>query len=122
VLLIYRHRFIPDEWGWELPAGRCDPGETPVQTAVREVREETGWQVRRARALCSMRTSPGLSDQRSHVVVAEVDRYTGPAEEPDEAEQIRWWPRDDLTGLLRSRGVVDAFSLAGLLWYLHLSS
>nr|MDT0664037.1 NUDIX domain-containing protein [Micromonospora sp. DSM 115978] len=28
VLLIHRHRFAVDRWGWELPAGRVDPGET----------------------------------------------------------------------------------------------
>ena len=34
VLLIYRHRFITDSWGWEVPAGGVDPGETPEQAAV----------------------------------------------------------------------------------------
>ena len=43
VLLIRRHRFITDTWGWEIPAGRVDPGETPGEAAVRETLEETGW-------------------------------------------------------------------------------
>jgi 8-oxo-dGTP pyrophosphatase MutT (NUDIX family) len=44
VLLLYRHRFITDTWGWEIPAGRIDPGETPAQAAAREAYEETGWE------------------------------------------------------------------------------
>ena len=44
VLLLWRHRFITDTWGWEIPAGRIDPGETPPQAAAREALEETGWE------------------------------------------------------------------------------
>src|SRR5690606_39698171 len=36
VLLLWRHRFVTDTWGWELPAGRIDDGETPEQAAARE--------------------------------------------------------------------------------------
>ena len=35
VLLLWRHRFITDTWGWEIPAGRIDPGESPEQAAHR---------------------------------------------------------------------------------------
>ena len=45
ILMIYRHRFIPDTWAWELPAGRVDPGEAPIDGAVRECLEETGYRV-----------------------------------------------------------------------------
>ena len=38
VLLLWRHRFITDTWGWEIPAGRIDDGETPEEAAAREVR------------------------------------------------------------------------------------
>jgi hypothetical protein len=33
VLLLWRHRFITDRWGWEIPAGRVDDGESPVDAA-----------------------------------------------------------------------------------------
>jgi 8-oxo-dGTP pyrophosphatase MutT (NUDIX family) len=43
VLLLWRHRFITDTWGWEIPAGWADPGESAEDAARREVGEETGW-------------------------------------------------------------------------------
>jgi hypothetical protein len=43
VLLLWRHRFITDTWGWEIPAGWADPGEAAEDAARREVEEETGW-------------------------------------------------------------------------------
>jgi len=36
VLLLWRHRFITDTWGWEIPVGRAEPGEDPAQAAARE--------------------------------------------------------------------------------------
>lgn len=46
---LYIQQRLPDDiWGglWEFPGGRLEPGETPAQGALREVLEETGWQVR----------------------------------------------------------------------------
>ncbi len=42
VLLIHRHRFITDSTGWEIPAGRVEMGEDPIEAAARETLEETG--------------------------------------------------------------------------------
>ena len=43
VLLVWRHRFITKSWGWELPGGIVDSGETSAEAARRETVEETGW-------------------------------------------------------------------------------
>lgn len=40
VLLLWRHRFITDTWGWEIPIGKADAGEDPALAAAREVEEE----------------------------------------------------------------------------------
>jgi 8-oxo-dGTP pyrophosphatase MutT (NUDIX family) len=121
VLLIYRHRFIPDTFGWELPSGRIDPGETPEQAAAREVHEETGWTIHGTRHLCSIHTSPGITDQLSHVLTAHAGERTGEPD-ADEAAELRWWAQADLPDLLRTRQTTDAFTATGLLWYLHLDA
>jgi ADP-ribose pyrophosphatase YjhB (NUDIX family) len=46
VLLIWRHRFVPDLWNWELPGGLVEEGEDPSDTAAREIDEETGYNAR----------------------------------------------------------------------------
>jgi 8-oxo-dGTP pyrophosphatase MutT (NUDIX family) len=43
VLMMWRYRFVPDSFGWELPGGIVDEGEDSLQTALREVEEETDW-------------------------------------------------------------------------------
>jgi 8-oxo-dGTP pyrophosphatase MutT (NUDIX family) len=65
VLLLWRHRFTTDSWGWEVPAGRIDEGETPEQAAAREVLEETGWQPGPLRHLVTYHPHNGSS--RRHV-------------------------------------------------------
>src|SRR5437870_4568884 len=43
VLLLWRHRFITDTWGWEIPAGKVEADETVEEGAAREAVEESGW-------------------------------------------------------------------------------
>ena len=59
VLLLWRHRFITDTWGWEVPAGRVDAGETPADAAARETLEETGWRAGPLTFLCTYHPNNG---------------------------------------------------------------
>src|SRR4051794_32015702 len=77
VLLLWRHRFITDTWGWEVPAGRVDEGETPGQAARRETLEETGWRPGPLRPLVSYRPLIGTCDQTFHVFVADGATHVG---------------------------------------------
>jgi 8-oxo-dGTP pyrophosphatase MutT (NUDIX family) len=47
VLMLWRHRFLQDRWGWEIPGGLVDNGESPAGAAVRELTEETGYRAGR---------------------------------------------------------------------------
>ncbi len=68
VLLLYRHRFITDTWGWEIPAGRVDPGEDPAASAAREALEETGWEVGSTPTPVTVfHPSNGVGDQTLHI-------------------------------------------------------
>ena len=113
VLLLRRHRFITDSWGWEIPGGRVDEGETPAEAAARETREETGWRPGPLRPLFSYHPAPGGLDQTFHVFAAEGAVEEG---EPDvdEAERVEWVPVADVrAGLLDGR-VSEGLSLTAL--------
>src|SRR3954468_23951777 len=77
VLLLWRHRFITDTWGWEIPAGGMDEGESPADAAAREVLEETGWRAGALRFLTTFHPSNGLSDQRFHAFLADGAVHEG---------------------------------------------
>lgn len=122
VLLTWRHRFIIDRWGWELPAGRLEPQEDLLAAGIRETVEETGYRPINPRILCSMYLSVGLSDERAHVLLAHAAVHTGDPSDVDEAPLLRWHDTKDLPELIASGQVIDGFSLCGLLWFLTFGS
>ena len=114
VLLLWRHRFITDTWGWEIPAGRTDAGETPEASARREMLEETGWEAGTIRPLISYHPTNGLSDQRFDLFLAEDPVHRGGPTDISEAERIEWRPWTEVLDLLRTGQITDGLSTTGL--------
>jgi len=118
VLLLWRHRFITDTWGWEVPAGGADVGETPAEAAAREVLEETGWRPGPLRALHGYHPSNGLSDQRFELFAADGATYVGAPSDPAESTSVEWVSVDEVRALVRRGEVQDGLSVTALLWWL----
>jgi 8-oxo-dGDP phosphatase len=117
VLLIWRYRFITERWAWDVPAGKVAPGEAPAEAAMRASVEETGWQPGPARALGAYHPSPGISDQRFGVYVANGAERVAEAN-LNEVERLEWVLVDRVRELIRD-GQVDGLSLTSLLWALE---
>jgi 8-oxo-dGTP pyrophosphatase MutT (NUDIX family) len=119
VLLLWRHRFITDVWGWEIPAGRVDEGETVEEAAVRETIEETGWRPGPLRPLLRYHPTIGLSDQTFVLFTADGATEVGEPSDATEAERVEWLPLDRVEAELRAGRIVDGLSLVGLLAFLQ---
>jgi 8-oxo-dGTP pyrophosphatase MutT (NUDIX family) len=99
----------------ELPAGKLDEGEDPLDTAKRELAEEIGKGARTWRRLTSFYTSPGFADEECHVYLA-TDLYDDRADtEENERIEIVEVPLADLDRVIQE--CRDAKSLVGLLWF-----
>lgn len=116
VLMLWRHRFITDTWGWEIPAGRIDPGETPAEAAEREVLEETGWRPTGLQPMAVYQPTNGLSDQRFHLFRASGAVPVGEPSDPGESERVEWVPETRLRALARDGAVPDGLSLTAVLY------
>ena len=116
ILLLWRHRFVTDSWGWEVPAGRIDPGETPSQAAAREVLEETGWAPGPLTHLVTYHPINGLADQRFHLYLADGATEIGDPTDASESERVEWVATDRVRELARSGEVPDGLSLTALLY------
>ncbi|MDP8969707.1 MAG: NUDIX hydrolase [Actinomycetota bacterium] len=114
-LLMWRHRFITDTWGWEIPTGIVDEGEAPVEAAAREVEEETGWRPGPLTALVAYEPSNGITDSRHHLFRADGATYIGPPTETTESDRVEWVPLSEVRSLLNKGELADGPSLVGLL-------
>jgi 8-oxo-dGTP pyrophosphatase MutT (NUDIX family) len=118
VLLLWRHRFITDTWGWEIPAGRVEAGEAVEDAATREALEETGWQPGPLRHLVTFQPSNGLSDQQFVIFLADRAVHVGEPVDFGESERIDWVTVDHLRAEIQSQRVPDGLSLTALLYAL----
>ena len=101
----------------ELPAGTAEPGEEPLETAKRELREECGLTGGEWRELAAFWTTPGFCRERMHLFAAVgVARGVPEPAEDEELELVRW-PVDEIGERLGE--VEDAKTLVGLLLYLR---
>lgn len=101
----------------EIPAGKLDvAGEEPLQTAQRELAEEIGKHAHRWRELLSFFTSPGFSDERVWLFLAEdlADAEESAETEENERIEIVPWPLGRLREAIEE--CEDSKSLIALLW------
>ena len=120
VLLLWRHRFITDTWGWELPGGGVDGNETAEDAAARELLEETGWRAGPLRHLITLEPSNGISDELHHVYWADGAEHVGHPEDDFESSRRAWIPLADVPGLAATGEIRSATTVAALLM-LHLT-
>ena len=122
VLLLWRHRFITDTWGWEIPGGGVDAGETSIDAACREALEESGWRVGgdagTVEHLVDYFPMNGLGDNRFDLFLARGAHHEGEPTDPSEAERVDWVPVGELRGHIAAGKVQDGLSLSALLWCL----
>jgi ADP-ribose pyrophosphatase len=115
VWLVRQPREAISQYTLELPAGKLDvEGESPLQTAQRELAEEIGQEAEHWEAVRSYYSSSGYSDELVHIFAATGLRPSDTEPDPGERIEIVHWPLADLDGALAATN--DAKTVVGLQW------
>jgi ADP-ribose pyrophosphatase len=117
VLLVRQYRLPAGRNLWELPAGRLDPGEKPLQAAKRELVEETGYRARQWTKLVSFWVSPGYVAERMTIYLAENLTPGKATPMEDERIETRWFTRKEVAGMIRAGKIQDAKTMVGFLMW-----
>lgn len=111
VLLVGQHRYALDAYSWEIPEGGVPVGETALEGARRELREETGIEAATWRELARSHLSNSVSDELAVLFLA-TDLTAGDAT-PDgtEALEVRWLAFDEVLEMTLDGRITDALTV-----------
>ena len=111
----YRH--AAGQYLWELPAGKLDAGESPVDGAKRELAEETGYGAKKWSPLVEYYASPGFLGESMKVFLAEGLIAGDAHPEEDEHIDFRLVKLSDLLELIDKGRIIDGKTLTTVLLY-----
>jgi ADP-ribose pyrophosphatase len=116
ILLLKQYRYAAEQYLYEIPAGRLDPGEDPKACAVRELREETGCTARAMDFLFTMFTTPGFTDEKIHVFLASGLEHGKHEREADEFITVETVTLSQALRLIQEGEIKDAKTALGILF------
>lgn len=116
VLLIRQYRYAADGFVYEIPAGKLDGGEDPLECARRELLEETGCTAERIDRLTTIYTTPGFTDERIHLFMAVGLSHGESAHEEHEFISFERMTLSRALELIEQGEIVDGKTVCGLLF------
>ena len=116
VLLARQYRHPADDYLWEFPAGRIDPGETELAGAKRELVEETGYTATDWQRALYFYASPGFLEETMAVYLASGLKRGKARPEEDDIIQKRMFPLSQLVRMVMRGSIRDGKTICGALW------
>ena len=116
VLLERQYRHAANDYLWELPAGRIDPGEQELKAAKRELLEETGYSAIHWRRVLKFYASPGFVAETMSVYLATGLRAGTAQPEEDEVIYKRLLPLPTAVSMVTRGTIRDAKTISSVLW------
>ncbi len=118
ICLIQNYRVAVDREMIELPAGTLEPGEPPIETARRELIEETGYRALDMKPMMDLLMSPGILFEHMYVFVAFGLQPGDPNREHGEEIRNLLVSRSEVIEMLKSNTITDSKSVSALLYFL----
>lgn len=120
ILLCKQYRHAIGKELLEVPAGKIDPGETPEQAGIRELKEETGYSGVTLNHLGSTYPSPGIVSEMIHIFSAHIDSTMEGSQNLDEGEDINLvrMPIDKVYNMILTGEIQDGKTIFAVMVFL----
>jgi len=115
LLLVRQYRYAAGKSLLEIPAGKLEPGENPLECARRELLEETGYEAGDLQQLFSIFSTPGFTNEVLHLFLATGLILKGQTPDEDENIEVISIPFKRSIELIWKGEICDAKSIAGIL-------
>jgi len=116
ILLERQYRYAVSQHCYELPAGKLEPDEPSIETAKRELLEETGYVAQEWSVVCTMLPCIGYSDERIECFLARELSYQGSSLDDGEFLETLRLPVPQALQWVRDGKIRDSKTMLGLLW------
>ena len=112
--LVGQYRYTLNEYSWEIPMGGGPNELDPLESARRELKEETGLTAKKWQNIMRIHTSNSVTDEEGFIFLAQ--ELTAGETEFDETEdlRIRKLPLADALKMVLDQEITDAISISGL--------
>lgn len=121
ILLVQQFRKPVEKYLWEIPAGKLEAGEDPLDCARRELLEETGLKAKELKFLTKFFTSPGFSNELVYLYLARVQGREGQPLDQEEITGLKWVSWERLQEMISSGNLMDGKTLLAVSYVLSLS-
>lgn len=114
VVLERQYRHPVGEWIWEIPAGTIEEGESPEECAIREMEEETGYEVESIERLGGCYLAPGYSSEFIHIFLVRLGRKGKTKREVGELMKVSEFSLEEIEEMVKKGEIKDAKTLVAL--------
>ncbi|QED48512.1 NUDIX hydrolase [Cytobacillus dafuensis] len=110
IVMVEQYRKALEKTIVEIPAGKLEPGEDPLECAKRELEEETGYDCKEMDWLISFYTSPGFADEIVHLYIAKglVQKENAASLDEDEFVNLIELTLEEAEQFLKEKKIYDA--------------
>lgn len=116
LLVLRQYRYAGGGYLYEIPAGRLDANEKPIECAQRELREETGCTAESVQEMCAPLMTPGFADEKIHIFLATGLTRGETAHEADEFAEVQVVKLSRALEMIEQGEIVDAKTIIGILF------